>query len=77
MKRKSDYVVERAVHGENFENEVIRLIVGQYGVSESEAKIAYSNCMSFDYAVVLPISEKYPNGVMIATDLYRQKVAVG
>ena len=75
--RKSHYVVERAVHGDNFKNEVLRLITGQYGVSIEEAKIAFENCMSYDYAVILPVSEEYPNGVMIATDVYRQKVAIG
>lgn len=75
--RKSDYVVERAVHGDNFENEVIRLVTGQYGVSVDEAKIAFNNCMAFDYAVIFPVSEEHPNGVMIATDVYRQKVAIG
>ena len=75
--RRADYVVERAIHGDNFENEVIRLIVGQYRVSENEAKIAYSNCMIADYAVILPISEHHPNGVMIETDVYRQKVVIG
>ena len=75
--RKSDYVVERAVHGDNFKNEVVRLITGQYGVSIEEAKIAFENCMSCGYAVILPVSEEYPNGVMIATDVYRQKVAIG
>lgn len=75
--RKSDYVVERAVHGDNFKNEVIRLITGQYGVSIENAKIAFENCMCCDYAVILPISKEYPNGVMIATDIYRQRVAIG
>lgn len=77
MKRKADYVVERAVHGDNFKNEVIRLITGQYGVSNDEAKLAFENCMAFNYAVILPVSKEYPNGVMIATDVYRQKVAIG
>ena len=75
--RKTDYVVERAVHGEGFKNEVMRLVMGQYGVSNSEAQIAYENCMAFNYAVVRPISKEYPNGVMMATDVYRQKVAIG
>lgn len=75
--RKSDYVVERAVHGDNFKDEVIRLITGQYGASVEEAKIAFENCMACDYAVILPISKEHPNGVMIATDVYRQKVAIG
>ena len=77
MRRKADYIVERAVHGEYFENEVVRLLTGQYGITESEAKIAFSNCMAHDYAVVLPISKDYPNGVMIGTDTYRQTVLIG
>lgn len=77
MKRKADYIVERAIYGDNFENEVVRLITDQYEVSEKEARVAYANCMSADYAVILPVSEQYPNGVMIATDTYRQKVAIG
>ena len=75
--RKADYVVERAVYGDKFKNEVVRLITGQYGVSVDEAKIAFENCMCCDYTVILPISKEYPNGVMIATDVYRQKVAIG
>lgn len=75
--RKADYVVERAVYGDKFKNEVVRLITGQYGVSVDEAKIAFENCMCCDYAVILPISKEYPNRVMIATDVYRQKVAIG
>ena len=77
MKRKHDYIVERAVHGNNFKNEVIRLLVGQYNITSDEAKIAFENCMSYNYAVVKPISKEYPNGIMIATDLHRQKVAIG
>lgn len=77
MKRKPDYIVECAVHGDNFKDEVIRLITGQYGVSIDEAKIAFENCMIGDYAVVRPISKEYPNGIMIATDVYRQKVVIG
>lgn len=75
--RKEDYIVERAVHGNNFKNEVIRLITGQYGISVEEAKVAFENCMTYDYAVILSISKEHPNGVMIATDIYRQKVAIG
>lgn len=75
--RKEDYIVERAIHGDNFKNEVVRLITGQYGVSVEEAKVAFENCMAYDYAVILPISKEHPNGVMIATDVYRQKVAIG
>lgn len=75
--RRSDYVVERAVHGDNFKNEVIRLITEQYGISAEDAKNAFENCMLYDYAVVLPISKAHPNGVMIATDIYRQRVAIG
>ena len=75
--RRSDYVVERAVHGDNFKNEVIKLITEQYGVSAEDAKNAFENCMLCDYAVVLPISKAHPNGVMIATDIYRQRVAIG
>ncbi|MCI5500649.1 MAG: hypothetical protein MR409_01830 [Lachnospiraceae bacterium] len=44
--RKESYVVERAVHGDNFEDEVVRLITGQYGISEEEARIAFKNCMA-------------------------------
>lgn len=77
MKRKADYVVERAVHGDNFKNEVVRLIIGQYGVSSDKAKLDFENCMAYGYAVILPVSKEYPNGVMIATDVYRQKVAIG
>lgn len=77
MKRKSDYVVERAVHGDNFKNEVVRLIVGQYNTSVDEAKIAFENSMAYGYAVIKPVSKEYPNGIMIATDLHRQKVAIG
>lgn len=75
--RKATYVVERAVHGENFKNEVIRLIIGQYGISKEMATAAFDNCMLADYAVILPISKEYPNGVMIGTDVYRQRVAIG
>ena len=75
--RKATYVVERAVHGENFKNEVIRLITGQYGISEESATVAFDNCMLAGYAVILPVSKEYPNGVMIGTDVYRQKVAIG
>lgn len=75
--RNTVYIVERAVHGDNFRNEVIRLITGQYGVTEEQAGIAFDNCMVADFAVILPISKNYPNGVMIGTDLYRQKVAIG
>ena len=53
------------------------MITGQYGVSVEEAKVAFENCMAYDYAVILPISKEHPNGVMIATDVYRQKVAIG
>lgn len=77
MKRKADYIVERAAHGDNFKNEVVRLITGQYGVSNDEALIAFENCMIADYAVVKPICKEYPNGIMIATDFCRQKVAIG
>lgn len=77
MKRKADYVVERAIHGDNFKNEVIRLLVEQYGVTKEYADVAFDNCMIADYAVVQPKSEKYPNGIMIGTDLYRMKVAIG
>ena len=75
--RKADYVVERAVHGDHFNDEVIRLIAGQYGVSIEEAKIAFENCMAYDYAVILPISKEHSNGVIITTDVYRQKVVIG
>lgn len=75
--KKADYIVERAIHGDNFEKEVINLVTGQYGVSIEKAKIAFKNCMSYDFAVILPVSEKHPNGVMIATDLHRQRVAIG
>ena len=75
--RKPDYVVERAIHGDNFKDEVIGLINGQYRVSVDRAKIAFENCMSYDYAVIRPISKEYPNGVMIATDVYRQRVTIG
>lgn len=77
MKRKADYVVERAVHGDNFKNEVVRLLVGQYNITSDEAEIAFENCMICNYAVVKPVSKEYPNGIMIGTDLYRQKVAIG
>lgn len=75
--RKESYVVERAVHGDNFKNEVMRLITGQYGVTEENAKVAFENCMEFGFAVILPVSKKYPVGVMMATDIYRQKIAIG
>lgn len=75
--RKEDYVVERAVHGDMFKHEVVRLLTGQYEITEQEANIAFDNCMAYDYAVVKPVCAKYPNGVMIATDIYRQKVAIG
>lgn len=75
--RKADYIVKRAVHGDNFKPEVVKLITGQYGVSAEAAETAFDNCMVADYAVILPISKKHPNGVMIATDLYRQMVAIG
>ena len=75
--RKADYVVERAVHGDDFKNEVVRLISNQYGVPENAASVAFDNCMIADYAVILPISKEHPDGVMIATDIYRQKVAIG
>lgn len=77
MKRKSDYVVERAVHGDNFKNEVVILIVGQYNTSVNEAEIAFESCMAYGYAVIKPISKEYPNGIMIATDIYRQTVTIG
>lgn len=77
MKRKPDYIVERAIHGDDFKDKVIELITGQYSVSVDEAKTAFENCMSYDYAVVKPVSKEYPNGIMIATDVYRQRVAIG
>ena len=77
MKRKSDYIVERALHGDNFKDKVIELITGQYGTSIDEAKAAFENCMLYDYAVIKPVSKEYPNGIMIATDVYRQRVAIG
>lgn len=76
-KRKSDYIVERAVHGENFQNQVVGLITGQYGVSIDEAEIAFEKCLRCDYAVILPISREHPKGVMMSTDVYRQRVAIG
>jgi hypothetical protein len=77
MKRKPDYIVERAIHGDKFKDQVIELITGQYNISKDEAKVAFENCMSCDYAVIKPVSKEYPNGIMIATDLHRQKVAIG
>lgn len=77
MKRKADYIVERAVYGDNFKNEVVRLITGQYGISNDEALIAFEKCMIADYAVVKPVCKEYPNGIMIATDFCRQKVVIG
>lgn len=76
-RRKADYIVERAVYGDYFKDQVIRLIVGQYDVSVDEAKVAFENCMSCDYAVIKPVSKEYPNGIMIATDVYRHRVAIG
>lgn len=73
--RKAKFVVERT--GDNFENEVINLITDKYNLTEKEAKLAFQNCMCADYAVLLPISPLHPEGVMIATDVYRQKVAIG
>ena len=75
--RKADYVVERAIHGENLEEHIIGLITGQYGVALEKAKIAFENCMLHDFAVILPVSKNYPSGVMISTDLYRQIVVIG
>lgn len=77
MKRKADYIVERAVHGDGFKDEVISLLTGQYGITKEEAIIAFDNCMASDYAVIIPVNKNYPNGVMIGTDLYRSKVAIG
>lgn len=76
-KRKEQYIVERAVHGDLFKNEVVRLITGQYGISELAANVAFDNCMAFGHSVILPVSKENPQGIMIATDLYRQKVAIG
>ncbi len=76
-KRKTDYIVERAVHGNSFKDEVIGLLTGQYRITKEDATIAFDNCMAFDCAVVVPINKDYPNGVMIGTDLYRSKVAIG
>ena len=77
MKRKPDYIVERAVHGDNFKNKVISLLVGQYNITSDEALIAFETCMITDYAVVKPVCKEYPNGVMIATNFCRQKVVIG
>ena len=75
--RNTSHVVEREPHGDNFKNEVIKLITEKYDIDPHSAKIAFETCMTFGYAVIQPLCQKYPSGVMIATDNYRQKIAIG
>lgn len=75
--RKADYIVERAIHGNNFEKHITNLITGQYGVTLEQAKVAFKNCMLHDFAVILPVSKNHPNGVMMSTDLHRQIIVIG
>lgn len=75
--RQADYVLEQTGNFDHFKQNTIRQITEQYGISKEAATRAFQDCMAFGYAVVLPISANYPNGVMIETDYARQKIAIG
>lgn len=75
--RRADYILEQTGSFDHFKQKAICQMTEQYGISKEAATRAFQNCMAFGYAVVLPISTNYPNGVMIETDCARQKIAIG
>lgn len=36
--------------------------------------VTFNNCMAFGYAVVCPISNQFPKGIIMVTDIYRTEV---
>ncbi|MBQ7673227.1 MAG: hypothetical protein IJT36_01685 [Alphaproteobacteria bacterium] len=55
-----------------FKNAVLKQI-NKYQFGNEEA---FHNCMMFGYAVIEPVSEKYPKGVVIISNVYRDAVTI-
>ena len=59
-----------------FETTVKNCLINEYKLTKEMAEIAFNNCMGFDYAIVEPISEEHPYGVIIATNIYRTEIKI-
>ena len=69
-----NYVEDDYINRKSFEKEVKRIIKNIYD-TPFDVDVTFNNCMAYGYAVVLPVSDKYPKGMIMATDIYRTEVA--
>ena len=67
------YIQDDYINRQSFEHKVKEILKDLYH-TPFDINITFNNCMAYGYAIVCPISNQFPKGLIMVTEIYRTEV---